>query len=178
MPCTRLLARRYYSSNDESKKTPIIVGIVVAVIFFGAVIFALHRCIMRDESTPSTHGSDLARAQQQRRGNNGWRGGEPARVETAAERRRRNLQVRTNRTAQNDIEGAARRETGAREGEDALPKYQRPAPAYYSNPEWRRQHLTGRRELIHPPPPPPPPQNDAPPAYASPAVWPTSVRAP
>lgn len=177
MPCTRLLARRYYTSSHryDSTKTPIIIGIVSIVVFFGVMVFILHRCSMRDRSTSSNRGSDPARAQQQRRENNGWWGAEPARVETAAERRRRNIQVRANRNAESGIEREARRVREVREGEDVLPKYQRPAPAYYSNPEWRRQHLTGRRELIHPPPQQ---QDDSPPAYDSPAVWPTGVRAP
>jgi hypothetical protein len=177
MPCTRLPARAYYGSNPtyDSKKTPIIIGIVILVVFFGVLVFTLHRCSMRDRSTSSNRVSDLARAQQQRRENNGWWGAEPTRVETAAERRRRNIQVRANRNAQNEIEREVRIESGGPQEEDTLPKYQHPAPAYYSNPEWRRQHLAGRRELVHPPPPP---QNDAPPAYDSPAVWPTGVRLP
>ena len=176
MPYTRPLTRRYYSSHTyDPRKTPIIIGIVILVVFFGVMVFTLHRCSMRDRSTSPNRWSDLARAQQQRRENNGRWGAEPARVETAAERRRRNIQVRANRNAESGIEREAIQEREAREGEDALPKYQRPAPAYYSNPEWRRQHLTGRRELIHPPPLP---QSDAPPAYDSPAVWPTGVRAP
>lgn len=177
MPSTRHVARRCYRSSHtyDPKKTPIIIGIVILVVFFGVMVITLHRCSMRDRSTSSNRGSDLARAQQQRREDNGRWNAEPARVETAAERRRRNIQARANRNAETGIEIEARREREVREGEDALPKYQRPAPAYYSNPEWRRQHLTGRRYLIHPPPQQ---QNDAPPAYDSPAVWPTGVRAP
>lgn len=180
MPCIPRLTRRYYGSTQsyDSSKTPIIIGIVSVVVFTVIVTVTLYRCSMRAKSTsptPSNRESDLARAQRQRRENNGWWGAEPARVETAAERRRRNLQVRANRNAESGIEGEARREREAREGGDALPKYQRPAPAYYANPEWRRQHLTGRRELVHPPPPQ---EIDAPPAYDSPAVWPTGVRVP
>lgn len=207
MPCIPRLTRRYYGSTQsyDPSKTPIIIGIVSVVVFTVIVTVTLYRCSMRAKSTSPTPSnresdlaraqrqrsqyngwmhdrplpprpeSDLARAQRQRRENNGWWGAEPARVETAAERRRRNLQVRANRNAESGIEREARREVEATEGQDALPKYQRPTPAYYANPEWRRQHLTGRRELVHPPPPQ---EFDAPPAYDSPAVWPTGVRVP
>lgn len=177
MPCTRLFTRGYYGSSPtyDSKRTAIIIGIVILVVSFVVIVFTLHRRSMRDRSTPANRDPNLSRAQQQRRENNGWWGAEPARVETAAERRRRNLQVRASRNTESGIEREARGVRDVRQEEDALPKYQRPAPAYYADPEWRRQHLTGRRELIHPPPPQ---RSDAPPAYDSPAVWPASVHVP
>ncbi|KAF3031431.1 hypothetical protein E8E12_000224 [Didymella heteroderae] len=174
MSYTRLLTRATHGRN--SNKTIIIVGLVCGALAIAIGMVALIRCSNRNNhGTSYEPESNLARAQRQRREYNGWWGAEPARVETAAERRRRNVQVRASRTAESGSEREARREREVREREDAPPKYQRPAPAYYSNPQWRRQHLTGRRQLALSSLPR---ENDAPPAYDSPAVWPSGVRVP
>ncbi|KAF1928578.1 uncharacterized protein M421DRAFT_149624 [Didymella exigua CBS 183.55] len=165
MPCTRLLARAYYSNSNSpnSNKTAIVVGLVCGVLAIGIGIVTLICCSNRS----TRHGPEslVARSQELRRENNGWWGAAPPHYETATERRRRNLEIRATMGGGSGIARGARSGRDAREGGPAPPEYQTPAPAC----------RTGRRQLV---PSPLPQENDAPPAYEPRAVWPTGVHAP
>lgn len=155
-----------YTQRSNNPKTAIVIGLVCGALAIGIGLVGF---IRRANRSPSRDPESAIARSQQRRENDGRWGATPAPVETAAERRRRNLQVRANRTAETGVETAARRERETREVNPPPPTYQRPAPAYYTDPEWRRQHLTGRRDLALASLPQ---AGDAPPAYDSTAVWP------
>lgn len=144
----------------------------------------------------------VARSQQLRRENNGWWGAAPRPIETAQERRRRNVDIRATMGGVSDTEWEARREWGPREGETAEQRRRNleirttmggvsrtriearrerrmregeAPPPMYQLPAPAYDANPGRR---HTAPPPLPQEDDAPPAYESRAVWPTGVRAP
>lgn len=161
MSTSRLYVRSEYREDSKSRKTTLIIGIVCGILAI-AFFTAFWLCGRRRAEQQVQHDAEVARAEH-RRVNGGWWGREIS-EETTVERRMRMVRER-----REGIERSARggEETGG--GEPAPPMYQLPAPTYPSTPEMRRQWLMANRPSPNLPLAP----IDAPPAYDSPAVWPT-----
>ncbi|KAJ8117632.1 hypothetical protein OPT61_g1211 [Boeremia exigua] len=154
--------------NSKPQKPGVIIGIVLGIIGFVLLtttcIYSSQRANRRAQNDP-----EIARADQ-RRANGGWWGKQVSQ-ETAVERRARIVrEIRESRNREGGIEREARRGRGAREGKLSPPTYQLPAPTHSSTTETRRQRSVANELLSNPPLAH---LHDAPPAYDSPAVWPT-----
>lgn len=155
-------------SPAKPARTAAIIAVCCVVFFMILVVTVV--TARRGESRRGPQQDPEAQRMEQRRIDGGWYRQSPFR-ETVVERRARMArEARISRGQEGGIEREARREREAREGEPAPPMYQMPPPTYPSSMETRRLWLAANRSSSNPTAPA---DDDAPPAYDSPAVWPT-----